>query len=146
MKNLTIVCARVVRKNEQYAYQLKGKGERYLVVHEENENASDIVKEYLHPFAIQEPSIESITLQKGVSFIGNEEDEGDVWKALIRYTEEKLLDSGDTKEIKVSERFFLKAINFRDAYHTLVNYLETSTMHPTDSVVSINRLNVIDVI
>lgn len=146
MKNLTIVCARVVRKNEQYSYQLKGKGERYLVVHDEDKDAAEIVKEYLRPFAIQEPVIESIAVQRGISFIENDYEAEFVWKAVVRYKEEKILDSGETKEVKVSEKFFLKAIDFRDAFHTLTNYLETSTMHPSDAIVSINRFNVIDVI
>lgn len=39
MDQISLVTARVIRRNELYGYKLKGKGEQYLVRHQEGENA-----------------------------------------------------------------------------------------------------------
>lgn len=47
--NLSIVVAKVVRENAQYKYKLVGKGERYLVHHQEGDNSGNAVMKYLTP-------------------------------------------------------------------------------------------------
>lgn len=54
--NLSLVTAKVIRENENYSYKLVGKGEKYLVRHEEAGNAGDKVIEEITPFA-KEPIV-----------------------------------------------------------------------------------------
>ena len=54
--NLSIVVAKVVRENAQYKYKLVGKGERYLVQHQEGDNPGNAVMKYLTPYA-KEPVV-----------------------------------------------------------------------------------------
>jgi len=64
MKKLSLVTAKVVRENEQYAYKLVGKGEKYLVLHEDGEKPEDVVISELAPFSKEPVSVESVVLQK----------------------------------------------------------------------------------
>ncbi|MDN4754435.1 hypothetical protein QYZ87_07830 [Porphyromonadaceae bacterium W3.11] len=48
MQQISLVTARVVRENEQYAYKLVGKGEKYLVRHEDGDNAGESIREALN--------------------------------------------------------------------------------------------------
>lgn len=64
MHNLSLVTAKITRENEQYNYRIVGRGEKYLVKHEDGENAGDKVIEKLTPFAKEPIVIEQVVLQK----------------------------------------------------------------------------------
>lgn len=145
MKQLSMVGAKVLRQNENYKYRLAGKGERYLVYHDEIDNPAEVVKNYLRPYVIEEPSIDSVAIQRGVSMI--EASTGAyVWRANIRYTCQEVLENGAEKERKVSAKFFVCADDMSSAFEAIVGYLEYETEHPATSIVSISRVNVIEVI
>lgn len=145
MKQLSMVSAKVLRQNENYKYRLAGKGERYLVYHNEDDSPIEIVKNYLRPYVIEEPSIDSVALQRGVSYV--EDSMGDyVWRAQLRYTSRILLENGTEKERKVSAKYLVCADDMSQAFESIVAYLESNTEHPSSSLVSISRVNVIEVI
>lgn len=141
MKNLTIVCARVTRDVNGC---IKDKIERYLVVHEENKDASELLRSCLRPFSTEELVIQYSALQKGYSII--EKGEGsDIWKAQVRYTRLVEKRNGSLVENWESEKLFLRGDNYTEAYQILANYLGES-MLSTDDIVSLSRVNITDVI
>lgn len=46
---MSIVTVTVTRENEQYAYKIVGKGEQYLVLHDDGQNAAEAVLKEVEP-------------------------------------------------------------------------------------------------
>lgn len=141
MKNLSKVTARIIRENEQHKYKLKGKGEQYLVAHEEGENAGDIVMAYLSPFAKEPVKIEQVTLLKGrPEIIGDTETET-IFQAKIEYV---TIDEKKGKEHKVSETYFVQANDIREAFEELAMFV--SGFVSEAAVTSVSRTKIIEVL
>ncbi|MGP1420052.1 MAG: DUF4494 family protein [Tannerella sp.] len=140
-KSLSLVTARVVRQNEQYGYKVVGKGERYLVLHEENENAGDKVVEFLKPYASEPVRIVQTTLQKkGLELIGDKSAES-FYNATAEYMQ--LTESG--KERKVVFRFIVQAKTAKDALLHIDEHL-SKLMVDSDGITMISKTKIIDVI
>ena len=136
MKNLSLVTAKVVRENEMYRYKLVGKGEKYLVAHEDMENPGDKVVVELTPFAKEPVVIEQVVLQKNVEFI---ESDGDViYKSAVEYIE---LNENTGK--KVRRNYYLRANSTKEAFDVLSDYI--SVFVSDNSIVSVVRTKIIDV-
>ena len=136
---LTLVTARVVRKNERYAYKLVGKGERYLVKHEEGENAGDKVIQEL-TYDAEEPVIvvQTQLLKNNVEFIEDEKADH-FFNARVEYTE--LADDGK-REKKVKDRYIVQANTAKEAFNTL----SAVTNVDDDCITTVAITNIIDVI
>lgn len=120
MDQISLVTARVVRSNEQYGFKLKGKGEQYLVRHQEGENSGDKVVEYLQPFAIEPIIIEAVRLEKGVDFLNQEEKRARIYKCTVEYI---VLNESTGRESKVRKGKYLYADDCQDALNCVENSL-----------------------
>lgn len=137
---ISIVTAKIIRKNEQYNYRVVGKGERYLVVHEDGEGAGDVVLQYLAPYAQEPVVIEATALQKSTEIIGlDEPEEGcGIYKASVVFRE--LLESGKTK--KTTRRYYILAEELSSAHEKLDEFL--CAMVQDYEVVSVSKTNIIE--
>lgn len=136
---LTLVTARVVRKNERYAYKLVGKGERYLVKHKEGENAGDKVIQEL-TYDAEEPVIvvQTQLLKNNVEFIEDEKADR-FFNAKVEYTE--LTDDGK-REKKVKDRYIVQANTAKEAFNRLSAVINADD----DCITTVAITNIIDVI
>lgn len=120
MQQISLVTARVVRENEQYAYKLVGKGEKYLVRHEDGDNAGEAVVEYLSPYAKEPVCIESIQLQKNIEFINVNDTQDHIYKCTAEY----ITTNEDTgKETKVRRSYYMYAESIREALNIMDDFL-----------------------
>ena len=135
---LTLVTARVVRKNERYAYKLVGKGERYLVKHKEGENAGDKVIQEL-TYDAEEPVIvvQTQLLKNNVEFIEDEKADR-FFNAKVEYTE--LTDDGK-REKKVKDRYIVQANTAKEAFNRLSAVINADD----DCITTVAITNIIDV-
>lgn len=141
MKNLSTVTARIVRESEQckYKLKLKGKGEKYLVLHDEGENAGDIVMAYLSPFAKEPVKIQQTTLLKGrTEIIGKGET---IFQAKIEFV---TIDENKGKERKVSETYFVKSDGIREAFEELAEFV--SGFISDAAITSVVRTKIVEVL
>lgn len=136
---LSIVTARVARQNEQYNY-VAVKGEKYLVLHEDGESASEKIITYLTPYAVEPVQIESVVVQKGTEIIGTISDDMFVYKAMAQ---EPILNENTGKIKRVTRRFYLQGNSFEDALHRLQNELKYWTIIP--EITSISKTNIIEI-
>lgn len=135
--NYSIVVAKVVRQNEQYNYAMVGKGERYLVAHEEGENAGDKVVEYLAPYTKIPVVIEGVALQKSSDVIlpnGGET----IYKAMVQFVD--LLESGRTK--RTNRKVFVGAKTFREAHSLLEDWFANEVREA--EVLSVAKTNLLE--
>lgn len=140
-KNLSLVVARVVRQNEEYGYKEVRKRERYLVLHEENENAGDKVVEFLKPYASEPVCVVQTTLQKkGLELIGDKSADS-FFNATAEYMQ--LTENG--KERKVVFRFIVQAKTAKDALTKTEEHL-SGLMVDSDGITMISKTKIIDVI
>lgn len=137
MRNLSLVTAKVVRENEQYRYKLVGKGEKYLVAHDDMENPGDKVVTEITPFAKEPVVIEQVVLQKNVEFI--ESDGDSIYKSAVEYVE---LNENTGKERKVRRNYYLRANSTREAFDILSDFL--SGFVSDNSIASLARTKIID--
>lgn len=112
MEQISLVTARVVRRNAQYAYKLVGKGEQYLVRHEDGDNAGDKVLEYLAPYAAEPVTIEAVRLEKNVEFLNAEDVRDQIYKCTIEYV---TLNEKMGKETKVRRSRYVYANSCKEA-------------------------------
>lgn len=147
MKKISLVTARVVRENEQYSYKLIGKREKYLVLHEDGENAGDKAMAYLTPFAKEPVQIEQVILQKNtVEILGGDVENEDkfLYKATVEFIE---VNESTGKERKITRTYYVGADDVQIALNHLVDYLnecmETSGLAGISSIV---RTKVIEAI
>ena len=125
MKKISVVTAKVVRENEQYAYKLVGKGGKYIVMHEDGENAGEKVVEKLSPFAKELVEIQQVR----------------VYKAHIEYSEMNEVTGGTKKQ---TLRYFVCADNIKEAYSLLADFIHEFV--DESAIQSIIRTNIIEVI
>lgn len=135
MQKLSLVTAKVIRENEQYAYKLVGKGEKYLVFHDEVEKAEDSVIIELTPFSKEPVSIDSVVVQKNCEIIGDSEREL-IFKASIKFM---YLDEISGKEKKTTRKLFVHADSVKDAANAI--YAEIPEAHLS----SISETKILDV-
>ena len=140
MHNLSLVTAKITRENEQYNYRIVGRGEKYLVKHEDGENAGDKVIEKLTPFAKEPIVIEQVVLQKTTEIIG-EPDEEFIYKAQIQFLE---VNENTGKEKKMTRNYFVCANSTRDAFEVLSDYIDG--FFSDSSIVSVVRTKIIEII
>lgn len=136
--NLSIVIAKVIRSNEQYKYKLVGKGEKYLVTHRDNENAGDIVVEYLKPF-VSDIRIESVALQNNSQVVGID-DEKQIYKAVVK----QIVLNEEGIEKRLNQKIFLGGKDFFEANTLLMAYIDSSVQE--SEVLSISKTNIIELI
>lgn len=141
MKNLSTVTARIVRENEQYKYKIKGKGEKYLVIHEEGKNAGDIVAEYLSPFAKEPVKIEQTALFKGRPEIINKNENGMIFQAKVEYIS---VDENKGKERKITNTYFVQASHIREAFEALAEFI--SDFVSDACITSVSKTKIIEVL
>jgi len=135
MQKLSLVTAKVVRENDQYAYKLIGKGEKYLVFHEDLEKAEDTVILELTPFSKEPVSIDSVIVQKNSEIIGDSESE-QIFKASVKFM---YLDEISGKEKKSSRKLFVRADTIEAAI------LVISSEIPEGHLASITETKIFDV-
>ena len=140
MKKISVVTAKVVRENEQYAYKLVGKGGKYIVMHEDGENAGEKVVEKLSPFAKELVEIQQVSLMKSMEVVGDTEAES-VYKAHIEYSEMNEVTGGTKKQ---TLRYFVCADNIKEAYSLLADFIHEFV--DESAIQSIIRTNIIEVI
>lgn len=139
MEQISLVTARIVRQNAQYAYELKGKGEQYLVRHEEGENAGEKVVEYLTPYAAQPVVVEAVALQKGVEFINADNQKDGIYRCVVEYVE---TDMDTNKEKKVRRVLYVYANSIRQTLHAVDEDFGMEMM----SVASVSRTKIIELL
>ena len=138
MKNLSLVTVKVVRENENYKYRLVGKGEKYLVRHDAENNAGDIVVKELTPFAKETIVVEQVLLQKNAEII---ESCGEfIYKAAIKYIE--IDDTG--KERKITRRYYVQSDSARDAFDAVAEFLSGSLNDAC--IMSVTQTNIIELL
>lgn len=137
---ISLVTAKVIRANEQYNYKLKGKGEKYLVNHNEGESASDIIVDYLTPYAVEGSvvSIESVMVQKSTEILDSKDEDCPIYKCSIRL--EELLEDGKTR--KVQRKIFVQASNPAEAIALVEN--EMTGLYEYE-VLSVTKTNIIEI-
>ena len=136
---LTLVTARVVRKNERYAYKLVGKGERYLVKHKEGENAGDkVIQELTYDAEVPVIVVQTQLLKNNVEFIEDEKADR-FFNAKVEYTE--LTDDGK-REKKVKDRYIVQANTAKEAFNRLSAVINVDD----DVITTVAITNIIDVI
>ena len=136
---LTLVTARVVRKNERYAYKLVGKGERYLVKHKEGENAGDkVIQELTYDADVPVIVVQTQLLKNNVEFIEDEKADR-FFNAKVEYTE--LTDDGK-REKKVKDRYIVQANTAKEAFNRLSAVINADD----DCITTVAITNIIDVI
>ncbi len=136
---LTLVTARVVRKNERYAYKLVGKGERYLVKHKEGENAGDkVIQELTYDAEVPVIVVQTQLLKNNVEFIEDEKADR-FFNAKVEYTE--LTDDGK-REKKVKDRYIVQANTAKEAFNRLSAVINADD----DCITTVAITNIIDVI
>ena len=106
---ISLVTAKDIRANAQHAYKMKGKGEKYLVCHEEGESATDIIVDYLTPYALEGTPIhiESVVVQKNSEILESEHEDCPIYKLSVRGVE----DTDDGRVKKFLRRMFVQAIS-----------------------------------
>lgn len=119
MKKLSLVTAKVVRENEQYSYKLVGKGEKYLVIHEDGENAGEKVMKELAPYAKEPIVIESVVLKKQHEVV-QIYDGGCVYQVVVECAEENEK-TGKVRKFKIY--YYVKANTTRDAFESIAEHL-----------------------
>ena len=139
---ISIVTAKVIRANAQYAYKLKGKGEKYLVWHDEGESAADIVVKYLTPYVVENAplSIESVVVQKSAEVLNEGQGYERIYKCSLRFEEE--LESG--KVHWVQRKVFLPASSVTEAVK-LVEEDMSGTVYNYE-ILSVQKTNIIEII
>ena len=136
---LTLVTARVVRKNERYAYKLVGKGARYLVKHKEGENAGDkVILELTYDAEVPVIVVQTQLLKNNVEFIEDEKADR-FFNAKVEYTE--LTDDGK-REKKVKDRYIVQANTAKEAFNRLSAVINADD----DCITTVAITNIIDVI
>lgn len=139
MKKISLVTAKVVRENEQYNYKLVGKGEKYLVQHNEGENAGEKVMEYLTPYAKEPVIIESVVLQKSYAeIIGEVDSNKSIFRANIEVV---VLDKDGQKTQKTAHKYYIFGSSVKDVVAVIegLGYLDFA-------ISSIARTNIIEVL
>lgn len=139
---ISIVTAKVIRANAQYAYKLKGKGEKYLVKHQEKESAADIVVKYLTPYVVENAplSIESVVVQKSSEVLNEGEGYERIYKCSLRLEEE--LESG--KVHWVQRKVFVSALSIADALKFVEEDM-SGTVYDYE-ILSVQKTNIIEII
>ncbi|MDR0872531.1 MAG: DUF4494 family protein [Prevotellaceae bacterium] len=140
MKSLSLVTARIVRENEQYKYKIVGKGEKYLVRHDENEDAGVKTLEYLTPFAKEPVKIEQITLLKPSVELVDNGDADFTFKVGIQFIQV----DDNQKERKRSQTLYVRADDLQEAFDMSSVYLNDWLCDK--AITSISRTGIIDVI
>ena len=137
--NLSIVVAKVVRENAQYKYKLVGKGERYLVQHQEGDNSGNAVMKYLTPYAKEPVVIEGVSLQKHSDIV---ESFGEmIYKAVVQHVVEDI----DTGRLHKSKRnYFINGDSYSDAYEALL--AEANNWVGLSEIISLSKTNIIEVL
>lgn len=137
MQKLSLVTAKVVRENEQYAYKLVGKGEKYLVLHEDGEKAEDRVISELSPFAKEPVVIDSVVVQKNAEVL----EAGDGADSIFRVAVKSMyIDEVSGKEKKATRKLFVRA-------STIENAISAAKKHELfGSVASISETKILDVL
>lgn len=139
MTQISLVTARAVRQNAQYTYKLKGKGEQYLVIHEDGENAGDKVLEYLTPYVVSPVTIEAIKLQKNVEFVNEGDVKDHIYKCVVEYV---TLNDKSGKETRVRKPLYVFGNDVRDALHGV----EESFGMEADVIKSISLTKIIELL
>ena len=138
---ISLVTAKVIRANAQYAYKLKGQGEKYLVEHNDNESASDKIVEYLTPYAVYgcPVQVESVAVQKKSEIlIGNHED-CPIFKCCVRGMETDV----DGKSRKFQRRYFAQAIDPIEAIAMVQEAFEDTACEY--EILSVAKTNIIEI-
>lgn len=145
MSNKTsIVTVKIVRKNDQYAYKLKGKGEQYLVTHEDGAKPEDSVIEHLSDYAQVPIQVESIiTCKNNPEILPFDPAEGDtiIYKAIVQlvsFSEETGKETKQTVPVYIHSESIDKALS---------QLIEHSSSWISDvNIKSISKTNLIEVI
>lgn len=135
MQKLSLVTAKVVRENEQYAYKLVGKGEKYLVLHEDGQKAEDRVISELSPFAKEPIVIDSVVVQKKSEIIGDFKCDI-IFKAVVKLA---YYDEISGKEKTSSNKLFVFAESAKNAISVILEEI------PESHLVSISETKILDV-
>lgn len=139
---ISIVVAKISRRNEQYNYRIVGKGERYLIQHDEGESPGDKVLQYLTPYAFEPVVIEGTSLQKRCEIIAGEraEDASSIYKGSVAFREET--ENGKVK--KTIRNYYICADNFFEAHEELSVHL--SECMGSAEIVSMTKTNIIELL
>lgn len=139
MEQISLVTAKVVRENEQYAYKLVGKGEKYLVRHQDGDNAGDKVLAYLSPYAKEPVCIEAVALQKNIEFVNPEEPADHIYKCAVEYS---TLNEETGKEQTVRKSYYVYADTVRGVMTTLEDVMRFNDV----AITSISRTKIIELL
>lgn len=140
MGKISLVTAKVVRENEKYKYKLVGKGEKYLVQHEDGDHPGDRVIEELSPYAVEPVQIEGIASLKKTEII---ESEGDVtYKVVVEFLE---VGEVSQKLKKTKYNYFVRSNEFLDDVIVQVRKYLSSSVSDW-AIVSCSRTNIIDIL
>ena len=140
MKMLSLITAYVVRENEQYRYKLVGKGEKYLVQHNESEDAAMKVIEFLTPYAKEPVKIKQVTLLKESVELIHYGDADFVFSVRIEF----VLIEENGKERKKSRTIYVTNDSINEALDTTKEWM--SGFLSDSAITSIVRTKIIDVI
>lgn len=138
---ISLVTANVIRANARYTYKLKGKGEKYLVEHNEDESAADKIVQYLTPYAVTGTtvSIESVVVQKNSEVLTGSHEDCPVYKCTIRG--EETTDEGVIR--KYQRKYFIQALNPVEA----IGMIQDACDGMTDDyeILSVAKTNIIEI-
>lgn len=138
---ISLVTAKVIRANAQYAYKLKGKGEKYLVEHNEDESAADKIVRNLTPYTITGTtvSIESVVVQKSSEVLDSNYEDCPVYKCTIRG--EETTDEGRIR--KYQRKYFIQALDPVEA----IEMIHAARHGTTDDyeILSVAKTNIIEI-
>ena len=137
MQKLSLVTAKVIRENEQYAYKLVSKGEKYLVLHEDGEKAEDRVISELSPFAKEPVVIDSVVVQKSAEVVDAKDGADFVFKIAVKAI---YIDEISGKEKKVTRKLFVRAFSIENAISAAKKH------EPFGNVASISETKILDVL
>lgn len=138
---ISLITAKIIRTNAQYAYKLKGKGEKYLVRHAEGESAADIIIDYLTPYAVEGApvSIESVVVQKSAEVLEGSHEDCPIYKCAIRL--EEILEEGKTH--KVRRNVFIPALDPGEALKFVEEEMSGGTYDY--EILSVQKTNIIEI-
>lgn len=139
MQQLSLVTAKIVRENAQYAYKLVGKGEKYLVRHQDGDNAGAKVMEYLAPYAKEPVVIEAVALQKNIEFLNPDNTKDNIYKCVIEY---HLLNEDTGKETKVRKGCYVYATSPKE----VIDIIDEHTYFADSAVTSISLTKIIELL
>ncbi len=141
MNKISLVTVKVVRRNEQYDYKIVGRGEKYLVLHNDGENAGEKTIAYLSPYVVEPIQVEQVILQKNTEVIG---DAGKL--AVFKATVEAIVVNHETgKQRKESRCYYVNGDSIKEAFDELVGFISEISLS-AEHIRSISRTNIIEVI